>query len=90
MLLFIVRVEGESGWPALVPGRRYLASGIFVPGVGDFAVFRNPRDRQQIFIKRVSRVLDDQYIMNGERSWASSSDDFGSVPPDYILGKVFV
>jgi len=88
--LFIVRVQGESGWPMLVPGRRYLASGLFVPRTSDWAVFRHPHEPGTIYIKRVREILDTGYIMEGTVSWASSSDDFGPVPKQYIIGKVFV
>lgn len=89
-LIFIVRVSGESGWPVLVPGKRYLASGLSVPRAGDWAVFCDPRYRQRTLIKRVSRVVDSGYIMEGMVSWASGSRDFGLVPYEYIIGKVFV
>ena len=90
MWLFVVRVRGESGWPMLVPGRRYFASSLFVPRTGDWAVFRHPQQADTIYIKRVREILDTGYIMGGMVSWASSSDDFGPVPRDHILGKVFV
>ena len=88
-LLFVVRVEGESGWPYLVPGKRYLASSLFVPRTGDWAVFRNPKRREEIFVKRVASAHDNLYIMEGAVSWAASSSDFGAVSRALILGKIF-
>ena len=89
-IVFVVRVEGESAWPHLVSGKRYLASGLVVPRKGDWAVFRNPRNNEQIFVKRIEKVERSGYIVGGAVSWASSSDDFGPVPRHFILGKVFV
>lgn len=86
--LFVVRVNGESLWPHLEPGRRYFASGIFLPCAGDFAVFRNPQETGRIFVKQVREVRDDGYVMASTVSWGSSSDDFGIVPPHLILGKI--
>jgi len=85
---FLVRVEGESMWPRLVPGRRYFASNLFPPCVGDIAVFRNPKDTNQIFVKKVAGREGDRYIMEGEVSWGSSSCDFGPVSKGLILGKI--
>lgn len=87
-ILFVVRVEGESMWPALIPGRRYFASGIGVVRVGDFAVFRNPRETSRIFIKRAAAAREGGYIMESAVSWGASSRDFGPVPRQYIIGKV--
>lgn len=89
-LLFVVRVRGESGWPALVPGRRYLASRLWVPRAGDWAVFYHPRRPGEIYVKKVRAVLDTGYIMERTVSWASDSRDFGAVPREHIVGKVFV
>ena len=87
--LFLVRVEGESLWPYLIPGRRYLASGILAPCVGDLAVFRNPINPADVFVKRVAALRADGYIMESAVSWGSSSRDFGPVPRRLILGKIW-
>lgn len=86
--LFVVRAEGESLWPHIVPDRRYLASGLLSPRIGDFAVFRNPRDPRRVFVKRVGEAGHGFYRMESAVSWGSSSDDFGVVPRKLILGKV--
>jgi hypothetical protein len=88
--LFLVRVEGESGWPYLVPGKRYFASGFVAPRVGDWAVFENPRDRGRILIKRVKASAGGKYIMEGAVSWGSSSRDFGLVERRFVLGRVWI
>ena len=89
--LFLVRVEGESGWPYLVPGKRYFASNLLVPRAGDWAVFRNPYESGgRILIKRVGAVLDGEYIMESMVSWGSSSRDFGLVERRFVLGRVWI
>lgn len=88
-IVFVVRVEGESMWPALVPGRRYFASSRGVLRVGDFAVFRNPKETSRIFVKRVAAARDGAYGMESAVSWGSSSREFGPVPQKYVLGKVW-
>lgn len=88
-ILFIVRVEGESMWPWLVSGERYLASGWIRPRVGDFAVFRHPADRNKLLVKRVERIETDGFFMDGIVSWSSSSEDFGLVRWELIVGKVY-
>ena len=88
-ILFLVRVDGESLWPMLVPGKRYFASGLLLPRVGDFAVFRNPRDPARVFVKRVAGVKKDFYRMESVVSWGASSDDFGVVSKHFIWGKIY-
>ena len=88
--IFFVRVEGESLWPMLVPGRRYLASSCGVLRVGDFAVFENPKNREEIFVKRVAARHKDEYIMESAVSWGTASRDFGPVQRNLILGKLWM
>lgn len=89
LIVFWVRVEGESMWPELVPGKRYLASGLGVVRVGDCAVFRNPKDASRIFVKKVAEVCGAAYRMESLVSWGSSGRDFGLVPREYVLGKIW-
>lgn len=77
-------------WPELIPGRRYLASGLFVPRAGDWAVFRNPKETGGIFVKRVAEPCKGAYIMESAVSWGSSSREFGPVPHQLIIGKLFL
>ncbi len=88
-IVLAVRVEGESMWPHLTPGKRYLVSGLLAPRVGDFAVFRNPQDPARVFVKRVAGTENGFYRMESAVSWGSSSDDFGVIPRHFILGKVY-
>ena len=88
-ILFLVRVEGESGLPLLIPGKRYIASAVTMPRVGDFAVFRNPTNPERIFVKKVERILPEGFFVRGMTTWSSSSEDFGIVPRALIMGKLY-
>lgn len=85
---FIVKVDGESGWPVLIPGRFYLVSDLLKPKLGDWVVFKNPKNFENIFIKKVNGFQKGQYILEGLVSWSSSIRDFGPVPKELILGKL--
>ncbi len=88
-MLFVVRVDGESMYPSLIPGRVYLASNLFALRQGDFAVFRNPKETGRIFVKRVEEIRDGAYIMESSVSWGSSSRDFGPVDKRLVEGKIW-
>lgn len=83
-------MQGESALPALVPGTLYLATNMVRPKTGDFIVFRNPMNIQQVFIKQVRSVRDGCYQTESLVSWGSSSRDFGLVARNLILGKLIV
>jgi hypothetical protein len=84
-----VTVEGESAMPSLLPSRRYFASGLFSPRVGDFAVFKNPKNTDELFVKKVSKILSDgSYFVESIFSAGSSSADFGDIPKELVLGKI--
>lgn len=87
---FIMKIEGESGWPKLISGKFYFASCLFKPKLGDFIVFKNPKNIKQIFVKKVSDFQKGQYIVEGLVSWSSSSRDFGPVSKELILGKLLL
>ena len=88
-ILFLVRVEGESGLPLLIPGKRYLASGLMKPRIDDFVVFRNPTNPERIFVKKIERILPEGFLVRGMTTWSSSSDDFGIVPRTLVIGKLY-
>ena len=87
-MLFRVRVSGESCWPALVPNRSYWASALGRIQVGDFVVFENPTDREQILVKRVCEVRAERYEVDSTVSWGLSSADFGVVEKGKVLGRI--
>ena len=82
-ILFLVKVEGESCWPELVSGRRYLASPLLPIRVGKFVVFKNPADPDQILVKKVLNISDDGTVeLGGTVSWSSRH----IVPKSAVLG----
>ena len=87
-LLFLVKVEGESGWPELVPEKTYFATSLLKPRVGDFIVFKNPKKPAQILVKKVKARVANRYEVAGDVSWSTSGRDFGVVNNEFILGKL--
>lgn len=86
--LFTVKVYGESAWPVLIPGKTYLASRILPPRKGDFIVFQNPKNNKEIFVKQVQKCEVEGYRVSSLVSWGSSSENFGIVDKNLILGKI--
>lgn len=86
--IFFVKVSGESLWPELVPGKCYLATSVLKPRAGDYLVFKNPKNLREIFVKKIKNVLDDSYEVGGTIPWSSSSEEFGLVPDELVLGKI--
>ena len=87
-ILFSVTIEGESAWPVLVPSKRYFATCILKPKVGDFVVFKNPKNEEEIFVKKVRTIERGGYFVEGTVSWSSSSKEFGCIPRNLVLGKI--
>lgn len=71
-------------WPELVPGKRYFATSLFAPQVGDFIVFRNPENPLQVIVKKAVKFEKGVYYAEGLLSGSSSYE----VPQKYILGKL--
>jgi hypothetical protein len=87
-LLFIVKIEGESAWPALLPSSRHFATGLLRPKIGDFVVFKNPKSEEEIFVKKVSDIRDGLFFVESVLPGGSSSREFGLVPERFVLGKI--
>ena len=85
---FLVHVHGESGWPILVPGKKYVASHWGKPKKGDFIVFNNPRNTSETLIKRVVATEHGGYRVESMVSWGSSSRDFGLIEKKNVFGKI--
>ncbi len=91
-ILFTVRVTGESCWPELVPSRRYLATALLKPRIGDYVVFKTKHD--ETFVKKVMEIKKDSvkgnysYFVAGNVSWGESSREFGCVAKENIIGKL--
>ena len=77
-------------WPSLVPGRRYFATALFSPRVGDAIVFRNPKSVAQIFVKKIIKKEHDGYIVSGERAGSTSSEEIGIVSEELVIGKIIM
>jgi phage repressor protein C with HTH and peptisase S24 domain len=86
--LFLVEVEGESAWPELIPGKIYFASKLKRPKVGNFIVFSSPRNKSEIFVKKIKQIRDNFYVVSGNVPWASSSKDFGEIHSELVLGAI--
>lgn len=84
----MVKIEGESAWPDLIPGRSYLATNLSRPRIGDFVIFKNPKNKNEIFVKQVKEIKGNDYCLEGRLPWAESSKDFGLVNKNLILGRL--
>ncbi|MBI2625360.1 MAG: S24/S26 family peptidase [Candidatus Nealsonbacteria bacterium] len=80
--LFRVKIEGESCWPKLIPGKTYLGTCIFKPRVGDFVVFKNAG--QGLLVKEVKAINYQGYIVGGTLSFAKNM----RINKNSILGKI--
>ena len=87
-IFFLVKVEGESLWPELIPGKRYFATSMLKPNADDYVVFKNPRNQREIFVKKVKRIIDGSYEVGGTVPWSSSSEGFSFVANELVLGKI--
>lgn len=83
-ILFTVTVEGESLWPELIPGKTYFATNIRQPRIGDYAVFQNPGNKKEFFVKKIHKITNGRSVLNGTVSWSSSF----VFPPNRIIGTV--
>ena len=86
--IFLVKIEGESAWPELVPGKSYLATNLLKPKVSDFIVFKDPKNRKETFVKKVKEIKNNFYFVEGTVSWSESSKNFGQVNKNLVLGKM--
>lgn len=87
-LFFLVKVEGESGWPELIPEKYYFATSLLRPRVGDFIVFGNPQNPEQRLVKKVTGIKNNSFSVKGVVSWSAGSADFGDIPKNLVLGKI--
>jgi hypothetical protein len=86
-LLFLVKVEGMSSWPHLIPHTYYVASKLIPPRIGDFVVFRHPHHKTLLVKKVVSRE-NGMYRVSGTLPRATSSETLGLIAPHQIEGKI--
>ena len=84
----MVKVEGGSAFPDLIPGQKYLATSLKKPKIGRFIVFRNPLDPRQVFVKKIQLIQKEGFYVSGTVSWGTSSKEIGLIPPNLILGVI--
>jgi signal peptidase I len=79
--IFLVNVQGESMWPNLVAGRRYLATSLLEPKRGDVIVFR---EESEVMVKRVIEAKEGNYVAGGTVPWSSTH----IVPHSAVIGTL--
>ncbi|MBS3903631.1 MAG: hypothetical protein KGZ30_04655 [Anaplasmataceae bacterium] len=72
----------------MLPGKIYLATNLKKLRSGQFIVFRNPLDHEQILVKKIQEVRGDNFSVSSTVSWGSSSKDLGFVHKSLILGTI--
>ncbi len=82
--LFWVTVRGESMWPELSSGKRYLASGWVHPQKGDTVVCRRPEMHGTPIVKRVVRREGSRLYLESAVSWGGSY----SVGTEDVIGTL--
>ena len=87
-LLFIVKVEGMSGWPHLVSGKHYLATNFVEPHLGDFIVFTHPQFPDSHLVKRVKDRQGDYFLVESNVPWATSGEELGPIHISAVQGKL--
>lgn len=80
-LLFWAKPKGESMWPELVSGKRYLATSFLKPKQGSYVVARAP-EGGPIIIKKVFGQDGDRITIGSTVSWGST----WAVKKDAIIG----
>ena len=86
--IFLVKIEGESAWPELVSGKIYFATNLVKLKVGNFIIFQNPKNREEILVKKIKLIEENTYFVEGTLPWAESSRNFGSIDRCSIFGKI--
>ena len=87
-LFFFVKIEGESAWPKLISEKVYLATSMAKARVGDFIVFVNPKNEKETMVKKVTKISQDSYFVEGNVPWATSSQELGLIPKSLVLVKI--
>ena len=66
---FLVEVSGESCWPELIPGKKYLAIQNHRPKVDDFVVFKATSDKKEYLVKKIAEIKGDFLSLASTVSW---------------------
>ncbi len=86
-LLFIVKIEGESAWPELIPEKYYFATSLLRPKTGRFFIFKKDG---RIIVKKIEKILDKSVEVSAAVSWGSSSKNLGILPLETMIGTVIL
>ena len=78
-----MRVSGESMWPTLIPGRRYLATSLLGPRCGRIVVCTNPNE-PGLLVKKIETIAGDKLHIGGLVPWSDSYD----VKLDAVYGVI--
>lgn len=84
MLLFRVKVEGESLWPELIPGRIYWASGLPRTRVGDYVVFKDPENPSRNIVKKVKEMRNGTLSVEGTIKRSASYE----ITSENVIGRL--
>ncbi len=76
-LFFLVKIEGWSGFPFLIPGKNYLATSLGKIKEGDFVIFKDQIENKFLVKKVISKEKEGYRVA-----------DFGIVPKKEIEGKL--
>jgi len=83
------RVSGHSMYPLLQDGQEVEAEPINEYKIGDVVVAQHPFQRDLIVIKQITAIRDQNFRLQGVNR-EESSDNFGYLPLEDIIGKVIL
>ena len=86
-----VVIHGDSMWPSLKNGETidvtpYQGQTLTI---NDIVVFKDPRDESRICIKRIKRIEDEGFFVEGDNPDPTASTDshnFGLIDPELLIG----
>ena len=72
----------EGDWLLMLPPRR-------TPRRGDVVLFRDPRERDRLLLKRVAAVRDGACVVEGDHVGHSTADSrhFGAIPASDVIAR---
>jgi phage repressor protein C with HTH and peptisase S24 domain len=85
-ILFATDITGDSMSPVLENGKSYLASCLLKPKVGKIIVFCNPKNFNQVMVKKIIKDTGNGFEVVGFKKGSTSSKEIGIVTPDLVLG----
>ena len=83
-------VRDHSMAPSVSEGDAVFASSLFRPRPHDIAIVRDPEDADRLLLKRIVRIEEGNYWMEGDnKEHSRDSRQFGSMPLHMVLGRVW-